>query len=78
MSDLSGLGRLLVLAGAGLVFIGAVILLADRVPFLGWIGRLPGDLLVRRGGTTIYVPIVTSIIFSVILTIVLSLIIRRE
>lgn len=78
MGDLSGVGRLLVLAGAGLIVIGVVVLLADRIPFFGWLGRLPGDLVFRRGNTTIYVPIVTSIILSIILSIVLTFIFRRE
>ena len=31
-------------------------MLAGRVPFLGWLGRLPGDLVLRRGPVTVYVP----------------------
>jgi hypothetical protein len=76
--DISGLGRILLVAGAVFFVVGAVLMLSDRVPFLSWIGRLPGDLLIRRGNVTIYVPIVTSIILSVVLTLVLTLLFRRQ
>jgi hypothetical protein len=60
-----------------LVVAGGVLLLAGRVPFLGWLGRLPGDLVLRRGPVTVYVPIITSIILSLILTLILNLFLRR-
>ena len=57
--------------------IGALLLIAPRVPGLDRLGRLPGDILVQRGPVTIFVPIVSSIVISIILTIVLNLISRR-
>ncbi len=78
MTDLSGLGRILLSAGAVLFLVGLVLTLSDRVPFLGWLGRLPGDLVFRRGNTTIFIPIVTSIVVSIILSLVLSLLFRRQ
>jgi hypothetical protein len=32
------------------------------------LGRLPGDIVVQRGGRTFYIPIVTSIVLSLLLT----------
>lgn len=78
MSDWAGSGRLLILIGAGLLLLGLVLTFADRVPLLGWLGRLPGDLIFRRGNTTVMIPIATSILLSLILSIVVSLIIRRS
>lgn len=78
MGDIAGLGRLLLVAGAGLIALGALVLLSNRIPILGWLGKLPGDLLFRRGDVTIYVPIMTSIVLSVVLSILLSLILRRQ
>lgn len=78
MTDLSGLGRVLLTAGAVLFLVGLVLTLSDRVPFLSWLGRLPGDLVFRRGNTTIFIPIVTSIVVSIILSVVLSLLFRRQ
>lgn len=77
MSDLSSLARLLIGAGLVLVAIGGLILLAGRVPGLDWLGRLPGDLTVRRGPVTVFAPIATSILLSLLLTLLLNLFLRR-
>ena len=37
------------------------------------LGRLPGDIIVRRGNSTFYFPIVTSIVASVVLTLLMAL-----
>lgn len=57
-------GRLFLLFAAVLAIVGAGLLLAGR---LG-VGRLPGDLVFRGRHTTVYVPIVTSIVLSLVLT----------
>ena len=74
MNDLGGLGRLLIGAGLLLAFVGVVVLLAGRVPSLG---RLPGDLVFRRGPVTVYVPLLTSLVLSVVLTLALNIFLRR-
>lgn len=55
-------------------------LLVSGIGALVWLGvplgRLPGDFVYRRGGMTVYFPVVTSIIVSVVLTVVVSLIRR--
>jgi len=35
------------------------------------IGRLPGDIAFTRGNTTIYIPIMTSIILTIVLNVLL-------
>jgi ABC-type enterochelin transport system permease subunit len=70
-------GRLLIILGFIIVASGIVILLAGRLPF---IGHLPGDILIRRGGDSFYFPLVTCLLLSVALTVVLNvltLIFRR-
>tara|TARA_B100001123_G_scaffold216720_2_gene244675 strand:- start:1455 stop:1652 length:198 start_codon:yes stop_codon:yes gene_type:complete len=65
------------MVGRALVVIGLLILGVGALVWLGFpLGRLPGDLVYRRGSMTVYVPIVTSIILSVMLTLVVSLIRR--
>lgn len=64
------MGRLLVVVG--LLIAGVGLLMTMGVPF----GRLPGDVVVRRGSFSFYFPIVTCVVLSVLLTIVLS-ILRR-
>ena len=67
MRDLS---KLLMITGAALLAVGALI---------RWtaIGRLPGDIVVRRGNFTLYFPIVTSILLSIALTLLMWLLNRR-
>ena len=60
------MGKLLVVIGVVIACVGLLVMLG--LP----IGRLPGDITYRRGGTTVYVPIVTCIVASVILTLVLA------
>ena len=77
MGDLSGAGRFLLVSGLVLTAVGALLILAPRIPGFDRLGRLPGDFVVERGPVTIFVPIVSSPVISVLLTIVLNLILRR-
>jgi len=77
MSDLSGVGRFLLIAGLLLSAVGALLILAPRVPGLDRLGQLPGNLVVQRGPVTIFIPIISSLVISVLLTIVLNLFMRR-
>jgi len=62
-----------VFIGLVIVVIGAGLMFAERVPFLG---RLPGDITVRGDGWTVYAPLATSLVLSLALTIALSLVAR--
>ena len=53
---------------AGLVLVGLGLVLMTGFP----LGRLPGDLVIRRGSFTFYVPLATSILVSVILTLLFT------
>ncbi len=64
------MGRLLLVAGLVIAAIGLIVMAG--VP----LGRLPGDIVIRREHTTIYLPIVTCLVLSIALTIVMS-ILRR-
>jgi len=68
------LGRFLIVLGAAAVLIGVLLVLAPRIP---WLGRLPGDVLIRRGTFTFYFPLVTCLVVSIILTLILNLFWRR-
>jgi hypothetical protein len=60
--------------GAVLLIVGLLVMFSDRVPFLG---KLPGDVVVRKKNFTFYFPVVTSLLLSLVLTLVLSLWSRR-
>ena len=64
------MGKLLVVAGV--IIAGLGLLMMSGVP----IGRLPGDFAFRRGNTTFYFPLATSILLSIILTLLFA-ILRR-
>ncbi len=67
---MSDLGRLLILAGVILVIVGAVFLLAPKIP---WLGHLPGDISYKRGNFRVYAPLGTCILISIILTLIMYL-----
>jgi len=60
-------GRLLLLVGLAIAGVGLLMMLG--LP----IGRLPGDISVKRGNFSFYFPVATSIIVSIILSLILSL-----
>ena len=64
------LGRILIVFGIVLVVLGAVFLVAPRVPFLG---RLPGDFVLRRDHATIYIPLATCLVLSLVISILLNI-----
>ena len=64
------MGKLLVISG--LVIAGIGLLMMMGIP----LGRLPGDIVIRKGSGTFYFPVVTCIVLSIILTLLLSLLRR--
>ena len=62
---MSGMGRILMLMGAALLILGALLSFGPRLP---WLGRLPGDIVIERDNFRFYFPIATSIVISIILT----------
>ena len=60
------MGKVLVVLGLLVVAVGALIMLGFPV------GRLPGDIVYRRGNITFYVPVMTSLLASVVLTSILT------
>jgi len=69
-NGLSDFGRILLFVGLGMAVLGGVLLLGSRIP---WLGRLPGDIVYRKGSFSFYFPIVTSILLSIVLSIVVNL-----
>ena len=62
-------GRLLMVAGGVLLLLGLAMTLAGRTP----LGRLPGDILYKRGNFTFYFPLMTSLVVSLLLTLLMWL-----
>ena len=64
------IGKMLIILGIILIIVGIGLLFGDKIPF---IGKLPGDILIKKERFSFYFPITTSIIISIILTILFSL-----
>ena len=76
--DISGFGKILIGIGILIMLMGAVLVFAGRLPgFFGPIGKLPGDILIKRDNFTFYFPITTSILASVILSLLAWLLLRK-
>jgi len=70
MNEFQTIGKFLILGGIIFVVLGLLITLWDKIPF---IGKMPGDILIKGKNFTFYFPIVTSIILSIIISLILYL-----
>ena len=67
---MSGLGKTLIVIGLLVALLGLLITLAGKLP---WLGRLPGDIYIKRDNFTFYFPLATSILLSLLLSFLLWL-----
>ncbi len=67
---MSDLGRVLIIGGLVLVAVGLLISLAPRLP---WLGRLPGDILIKKESFSFYMPLTTCLLLSVAVSLLLWL-----
>jgi len=66
MDPVRELGRTLLVLGALLLSVGAVLYFGGKLPLR--LGRLPGDIIHRGEHTTFYFPIVTCLVLSLVLS----------
>ena len=66
---LTGIGKFLIAVGLVLALMGLAVYAMGR--YGHWRG-LPGDLVLRLGGLTIYLPLATCILLSVLLSVLLT------
>jgi hypothetical protein len=71
---MSATARILISLGLFLVVAGFAWEFRDKLPFLKWIGHLPGDISYSSGNTRVFIPITTSILLSLFVSVVLRLI----
>lgn len=69
-----GIGKMLILFGFIMIGLGLLFLVGWKIPGFG---RLPGDIVVRRGNFTFYFPLMTSVLLSILLTLLFSLFGRK-
>ncbi len=68
---MSSFGKLLLVFGCVIAGIGMLLMFSDKIPFLG---KLPGDINIKKDNFQVYIPITTSIIISIVLSLVMWLI----
>ena len=67
------MGVILIWIGLIIVVVGLAIYFRDEIPFLG---KLPGDLVIKKKNFTMYLPIASSLVISLIISIILYLVRR--
>ncbi|WP_223376113.1 DUF2905 domain-containing protein [Schnuerera sp. xch1] len=69
MRELNSLGKVILTIGGVLVVLGLIVMVGERFG----LGKLPGDIFIKKGNFTFFFPIVSSVILSLILTLLLNL-----
>lgn len=64
------LGKSLLIIGAVIAAIGALLMLSGKMP---WLGRLPGDIYIRRENFSFSFPLTTCILLSAVISLILWL-----
>lgn len=62
------LGKLIIILGVILIIIGVVVLFWGKIPFLG---KLPGDIYIKKDNYSLYIPLASSILLSIIISIIM-------
>ncbi|WP_061249667.1 DUF2905 domain-containing protein [Leptospira alstonii] len=60
--------------GVLFLLVGLFILYGNKIPFLNYLGKLPGDIRIERENFRFYFPLATSILVSVLISLILFLI----
>lgn len=65
------LAKIIIILGIVLIIAGLIMLFIQKSPFLG---KLPGDIIIKKENFTFYFPLATSVIISIIVSLILYLI----
>ena len=67
---MNDIAKIFFVVGTVMIGLGAVVLLLSKVP---WLGKLPGDILIKRDNFTFYFPLMTSLLVSAFLSLLFYL-----
>jgi hypothetical protein len=70
---MEGIGKILLIVGGIIVILGLILVFGQHIPFLG---KLPGDIFIKKDGFSFYFPIVTLLILSILITIIANVILH--
>jgi hypothetical protein len=65
------LGKMLLIVGLLIAAIGAIMMFSDKIPYLG---KLPGDISIKKENFQLYIPLTTGIVLSILFSLVMWLI----
>jgi DUF2905 family protein len=68
---MSDLGKSLIILGCIIAAAGVLLMFSGKLP---WLGRLPGDIYVKKENFSLFFPITTCILISLIISLILWLI----
>lgn len=68
---MTDLAKMIIVLGAVLIIVGLIMLFIQKLPFLG---KMPGDIVIKKDNFTFYFPLGTSILVSIILSLIFYLI----
>ncbi len=75
------IGKTLIILGLGILTLGIIVSLLGKWPGeatgLGWLGKLPGDIFIKRDNFTFYFPLGTSLVISVVGSLLLYFFLKR-
>ena len=78
MTEWGSLGKVFIGVGLCVALAGLLLLIVDRVPgagnLLGWFGKLPGDISIRRDNFSFSFLLATSLLLSILLSLVFFLV----
>ncbi len=70
MNVFYSLGKVLIIIGLVIAAMGVLMVITPRVP---WLGKLPGDIIIKKENFQFYFPVTTCIIISIIVTLLFYL-----
>lgn len=68
---MTDIGKSLIFIGVVIIILGTVLLFSDKLPFN--LGKLPGDISIKKENFSFYFPITTSILISIVLSLLFYL-----
>lgn len=68
---MAGIGKVLLITGGIIIVLGLILIFSQHIPFFG---KLPGDIVIKKDGFSLYFPIVTFLILSIMITVIVNVI----
>ncbi len=68
------MGRWIMLAGAALILLGAILHFAPGL--FSWFGKLPGDINIETENGRVFIPVTSMILISVVISLVLTVLVN--